>query len=42
MAGLGLTWVRIGEFAWSRMEPEPGGWTWTGSTGRSRCWARRG
>lgn len=20
----GLTWVRIGEFAWSRMEPEPG------------------
>ena len=25
MARLGLTWVRIGEFAWSRMEPEPGG-----------------
>jgi beta-galactosidase len=24
MAALGLTWVRIGEFAWSRMEPEPG------------------
>ena len=24
MAGLGLTWVRIGEFAWSRLEPEPG------------------
>jgi beta-galactosidase len=24
MAGIGLTWVRIGEFAWSRMEPEPG------------------
>ena len=24
MAELGLTWVRIGEFAWSRVEPEPG------------------
>ena len=24
MADLRLTWVRIGEFAWSRMEPEPG------------------
>ncbi len=24
MKTLGLTWVRIGEFAWSRMEPEPG------------------
>ncbi len=24
MADLGLTWVRIGEFAWSRLEPEPG------------------
>jgi beta-galactosidase len=24
MAALGLTFVRIGEFAWSRMEPEPG------------------
>jgi beta-galactosidase len=24
MAELGLTWVRIGEFAWSRMEPKPG------------------
>ena len=24
MAGLGLTWVRIGEFAWSRLEPSPG------------------
>jgi len=23
MAETGLTWVRIGEFAWSRMEPEP-------------------
>ncbi|MES2549920.1 MAG: beta-galactosidase [Pseudomonadota bacterium] len=30
MARLGLTWVRIGEFAWSRMEPEPGrhDWAW--------------
>ncbi len=24
MADCGLTWVRIGEFAWSRMEPQPG------------------
>ena len=24
MAALGLTWVRIGEFAWTRMEPEAG------------------
>ncbi|NCO87016.1 MAG: beta-galactosidase [Rhodobacterales bacterium] len=24
MAEAGLTWVRIGEFAWSRMEPRPG------------------
>ena len=24
MAALGLTWVRIGEFAWSRLEPAPG------------------
>lgn len=24
MADIGLTWVRIGEFAWSRMEPQPG------------------
>ncbi|NHB76282.1 beta-galactosidase [Rhodobacter calidifons] len=28
MARLGLTWVRIGEFAWSRMEPEPGRHDW--------------
>jgi beta-galactosidase len=30
MVGLGLTWVRIGEFAWTRMEPEPGrhDWDW--------------
>lgn len=28
MAELGLTWVRIGEFAWSRMEPEPGRFDW--------------
>jgi beta-galactosidase len=26
MAELGLTWVRIGEFAWSRMEPQYGQW----------------
>jgi beta-galactosidase len=24
MADTGLTWVRIGEFAWSRLEPGPG------------------
>lgn len=24
MADAGLTWVRIGEFAWSRLEPKPG------------------
>jgi beta-galactosidase len=28
MKGLGLTWVRIGEFAWSRMEPVPGTFDW--------------
>jgi len=28
MADLGLTWVRIGEFAWSRMEPLPGRYDW--------------
>jgi beta-galactosidase len=24
IAEMGLSWVRIGEFAWSRLEPEPG------------------
>ncbi len=28
MADLGLTWVRIGEFAWSRLEPSPGNYRW--------------
>ena len=28
MAQTGLTWVRIGEFAWSRMEPKPGALDW--------------
>ena len=28
MADLGLTWVRIGEFAWSRLEAVPGKLTW--------------
>lgn len=28
MAEAGLTWVRIGEFAWSRLEPEPGRLDW--------------
>ena len=27
MVGAGLTWVRIGEFAWSRLEPTPGSYT---------------
>ena len=28
MAELGLTWVRIGEFAWSRIEPSEGKFDW--------------
>lgn len=28
MKALGLTYVRIGEFAWSRMEPNPGDYRW--------------
>ena len=28
MADLGLTWVRIGEFAWKRIEPVPGSFDW--------------
>ena len=28
MAETGLTFVRIGEFAWSRMEPKPGTYDW--------------
>ncbi|MES2665212.1 MAG: beta-galactosidase [Pseudomonadota bacterium] len=28
MKAVGLTWVRIGEFAWSRMEPTPGQMDW--------------
>ncbi|MDE2356215.1 MAG: beta-galactosidase [Alphaproteobacteria bacterium] len=28
MVELGLSWVRIGEFAWSRIEPEPGRFDW--------------
>jgi beta-galactosidase len=28
MAEAGIGWVRIGEFAWSRMEPEPGRLVW--------------
>ncbi len=28
MAGLGLDLVRVGEFAWARMEPEPGRYDW--------------
>jgi beta-galactosidase len=29
MADLGLTWVRIGEFAWSRIEPDPARFDWS-------------
>ena len=28
MSELGIHWVRIGEFAWSRIEPEPGRFDW--------------
>ena len=28
MAEIGLTWVRIGEFAWSRLEPSHGSFDW--------------
>jgi len=28
MAEMGISWVRIGEFAWSRIEPEPGRFDW--------------
>jgi beta-galactosidase len=28
MAAMGLSLVRIGEFAWSRIEPEPGQYDW--------------
>lgn len=28
MAELGLSWVRIGEFAWAKIEPEPGRFDW--------------
>ena len=28
MAEIGLSWVRIGEFAWGRMEPKPGQMQW--------------
>ena len=28
MVAAGLSWVRIGEFGWSRMEPRPGHFTW--------------
>ncbi|MEM9342946.1 MAG: beta-galactosidase [Pseudomonadota bacterium] len=28
MVNAGLTWVRIGEFAWSRLEPTPGTFDW--------------
>lgn len=28
MVELGISWVRIGEFAWSRIEPEPGRFDW--------------
>ena len=46
----GLTWVRIGEFAWTRLEPAPGDldWDWLdradrdarGARASRSCWAR--
>ena len=34
MVEAGLKWVRIGEFAWSRLEPQPGAFPfdWLGSS----------
>ncbi len=29
MASMGISWVRIGEFAWSRIEPDPGRFDWS-------------
>lgn len=40
MKALGIAQVRIGEFAWSRIEPSPGEYAWAGSTARSTCSAR--
>jgi beta-galactosidase len=37
MRELGISFVRIGEFAWSRLEPSRGTFTWNGSTGQSMC-----
>ena len=28
MVETGITWVRIGEFAWSQLEPQPGKFNW--------------
>jgi beta-galactosidase len=28
MVKAGLTWVRIGKFAWSRLEPQAGHYDW--------------
>jgi hypothetical protein len=28
MRAIGLSWVRVGEFAWSELEPEPGRYDW--------------
>ncbi|HCT32724.1 MAG TPA: beta-galactosidase, partial [Sulfitobacter sp.] len=28
MGEAGLTWVRIGEFSWSKLEPQPGQYDW--------------
>ena len=35
MRELGIAYVRIGEFAWSRCEPRREEFAWGGSTGRS-------
>ena len=42
MAETGLTWVRIGEFAWSRLEPKPGNMRSNGLMRRSQFWVKRG
>ena len=42
MREAGITYVRIGEFAWSRYEPDAGSSTGAGSTAPSTCWRRPG
>ena len=42
MRELGLTYVRIAEFAWSRMEPRPGEWDWGWLDDATARWRGRG